>query len=248
MMPGVVHVAGSRIIAWIGLLAVLCACADSTATQPEPSTSDATTDRTTEPSLEPTGPESPQRTIKKESTELAGIPPGSTPGDDFRSDRSNPALHCVAVFWGGGPLPEGTVIKLGAPRLVYEGPGQRDPRSVFRLDRTACRKFRSCTGTRIGTNDTRMCFVGLRQVTKEAGLTVGLRIPGVATCATKADCRALERVDGGGPTFDSVALGTTEPTDPPETEPPETDPPSEPPSEPPGETPSDPASETPSGG
>lgn len=251
MMPGVVDMVGSRVIATIGLLAVLSllsACADSTATQPGPSTPEATTDRTTEPSLEPTGPESTQPRTKKESASLAEIPMGPSPGEEFRSDPDNPAIHCTAVFWGAGALPEGTIIKLGAPRLVYVGPGQRNPRSVFRLDRTACREFRSCNGSRIGTNDNRMCFVGLRQITKQAGLTVKLRIPGVATCATKADCRAVKRLDGNGLTFESVVLGTTQPTDPPETDPPETTSPSEPPSETPGETPDDPASETPAGG
>lgn len=220
-----------RVIAAIGMLAVLGGCADTPTGQPDPATSDptsettaeTTTETTTEPQPEPTDPESAQPTRKQPSLRIAEAPIG--PGLEVNQPADD-AKQCIGVSLTGLELRNGTTLEFGSPGLAQD-------EEVFRIDRSACGdQGPSCSGYRFRSDGTPGCYVGVRQVTKDGGQHATLVIPAVATCATEQDCQSLKGKEGSQIGFDSRDLGSTEPTDSPSTEPTES------PAESPAETPS----------
>ncbi|WP_020388518.1 hypothetical protein [Kribbella catacumbae] len=150
----------------------------STATQPEPI-------EPTEPPVEPTEPETTQPTQKKPSIEIVSAPIGGN------AAPTEEGYQCAEVNWlGRTPIPDGTTIKIGSPKLVPEG--------VFTFDQTGCGdKSPRCTAEIVWrSSGFNPCYVGVKQVTE--GDPVELRIPAFAECATEADCqKSLEGENPG---------------------------------------------------
>jgi hypothetical protein len=214
---------GWRVVAVAGVLALLGACSDTPTGQAEPTESGPSS--TAEPQPEPTGPETAQPTRKQPSFEYANAPIGSSPSGDGDGDTG--AERCVELDWGSASLPDGVVVRLGAPRIELNG---QKSTKVFRVDSSTCtRKGKGprCNGFRI---DRGACFVGVRQVTRRGDRTVTLTISASVTCPTRQVCEELRKKgEGGGVPLTSVDLEQPPPTE---------TPPEPSPSEAPSETPS----------
>ena len=170
---GVVFVLRKR-VAFLLFAVLLVGCADTPAPTPEPTVSETTTG---EPPPEPTTPETTGTKQPKPSIEIASAPIGGNVDSDGIE-------RCAEVNWlGQNPIPDGTVIHLGRPRL--------DPEGIFEFDQSACPgDARACADVRWQANSFKPCFVGAKQVANGTD-DVTLVIPMSATCETEEDCQSL---------------------------------------------------------
>lgn len=170
---------------------------------------------TNEPPIEPTDPESSQTSQRKPSIDIASAPIGG-------NVDANENYRCAEVNWlGKSPIPDGTRIDLGRPRLR--------PGGIFVLDQTGCPgDSRPCAGVWWATDNFRPCYVGARQVAA-GNEDVSLIIPVTATCETKADCQSLLGAGGSQISFSPDEFSDSPPPSeppPPSDSPPPSDPPS----------------------
>jgi hypothetical protein len=210
LKAGVVVMSPWREALAAGLLAILVGLASSCSDTgggsnadgtPAPTTTNGSTDTpsndpSNEPSIEPTVPEPTQPTRQKPSIKLASGPIGGNV--DARDN-----YQCAEVNWRRNPIPDGTRITAGQPRLR--------PGGIFKLDQRGCPAgSRRCAGVRWTTNDSNACFVGVRQIAA-GSKDVTLVVPVTATCATKADCQFLAGGRGSEIAFSPGDFGVSPP-------------------------------------
>ncbi len=169
-----------KCVAFLAFAVLLVGCSDTPGPTPEPTVTETTTG---EPSPEPTTPETTRTKQTKPSIAIANAPIGGNVDSDG-------VERCAEVNWlGRSPIPDGTVIHLGRPRL--------DPEGVFELDQSACPgDARKCTDVRWQANNFKACHVGARQVANSTD-DVTLVIPMSATCESEEDCQSLVAGFGG---------------------------------------------------
>jgi hypothetical protein len=164
-----------RTAASVAVLMLFTGCTDTGDAGNDPGPE--VTQSESEPPVEPTDPETAQPTKQKPSIDIASAPIGG-------NVQINGQQQCAEVNWlGVSPIPDGTLVKVGAPHL--------EPGGIFELYQPACPgDQRSCSDVQWQTDGFKPCYVGVRQLTpgeEPAQLILAVS----ATCATEADCTSL---------------------------------------------------------
>jgi hypothetical protein len=161
----------------VAVLAIpLAACGSGAKSAESPPSEEPT--QTGVPSVEPTGPEPPVPTGRKDpSINLPALPVGGG-SDDTR------AVHqCVTASWLGNDFPRGAVITVTGVQIV-----QRD--GVFQRDKGACGGHKECAASFQFRSKADTCSV--RVTAKKPG-EAELTLQGTCPPAQAEQCQHIDR-------------------------------------------------------